>query len=230
MYRSVWSFSLQHFQTLSSLSASVNSPNLTVSQHIKPDLVRKSLSDLKLELQKFGKEEYKIISNGERKNIYINVHKWDFHNNNALFHLFTVTNFQLRFPFEPINSEDFLRCKWHIVYCTYTHIQCCKTVVNLFKNVTDLLPVNVHICGFVSAFISRLSEVYVGHHHCTRWTPSFWKQQRSNMSWDNPTVYSASKQIWFLAPGAMQRKYNWTLLLGSWMGKRNMGGLYCCFI
>lgn len=66
---------LQHFQSLSSLSASVNSPNLTVSQHIKPDLVRKSLSDLKLELQKFGKEEYKIISNGERKSIYINVHK-----------------------------------------------------------------------------------------------------------------------------------------------------------
>uniref|UniRef100_A0A8C1W5D0 Tripartite motif-containing protein 16-like n=1 Tax=Cyprinus carpio TaxID=7962 RepID=A0A8C1W5D0_CYPCA len=73
---------LKHFQSLSSLSASVNSPSLTVSQHIKSDLVRKSLSDLKLELQKFDKEEYKIISN--------------------------LTNFQLRFPFEPVNSEDFL--------------------------------------------------------------------------------------------------------------------------
>uniref|UniRef100_A0A8C2BSL7 Tripartite motif-containing protein 16-like n=1 Tax=Cyprinus carpio TaxID=7962 RepID=A0A8C2BSL7_CYPCA len=73
---------LRHFQSLSSLSASVNSPSLTVSKHIKSDLVRKSLSDLKLELQKFDKEEYKIISN--------------------------LTNFQLRFPFEPVNSEDFL--------------------------------------------------------------------------------------------------------------------------
>ncbi|XP_016404338.1 tripartite motif-containing protein 29-like [Sinocyclocheilus rhinocerous] len=47
---------LKHFQFLSSLSASVNSPIVTVSQHIKPDLVRKSLSDLKMELQKFGKD------------------------------------------------------------------------------------------------------------------------------------------------------------------------------
>ncbi|KAL1254693.1 hypothetical protein QQF64_016922, partial [Cirrhinus molitorella] len=74
---------LQHFQSLSSLSASVNSPSFSVSQHIKPELVRKFLSDLKVELQKFGKEEYKIISN--------------------------VTNFQLRFPSEPITSEDFLQ-------------------------------------------------------------------------------------------------------------------------
>ncbi|KAL0147605.1 hypothetical protein M9458_057087, partial [Cirrhinus mrigala] len=74
---------LQHFQSVSSLSASVNSPSLTVSQHIKPDLVRKSLSDLKMEFQKFGMEEYKIISN--------------------------VTNFQLRFPLKPVTSEDFLR-------------------------------------------------------------------------------------------------------------------------
>ncbi|KAL0147608.1 hypothetical protein M9458_057090, partial [Cirrhinus mrigala] len=74
---------LQHFHSVSSLSASVNSPSLTVSQHIKPDLVKKSLSDLKMEFQKFGMEEYKIISN--------------------------VTNFQLRFSLEPITSEDFLR-------------------------------------------------------------------------------------------------------------------------
>ncbi|XP_073672718.1 tripartite motif-containing protein 16-like [Garra rufa] len=74
---------LQHFRSLSLLSASVNSPSLAVSQHIKPDLVRKSLSDLNMELQKFGKEEYKIISN--------------------------VTNFQLRFPSEPKTSEDCLQ-------------------------------------------------------------------------------------------------------------------------
>ncbi|XP_051731285.1 tripartite motif-containing protein 29-like isoform X2 [Ctenopharyngodon idella] len=76
---------LQHFQSLSSLSASVNSPSLPDNQHTEHDLVRKSLSDLKVEFQKFGKEEYNIISN--------------------------VANIQLRFPFEPITSKDFLRCK-----------------------------------------------------------------------------------------------------------------------
>ncbi|XDV42078.1 hypothetical protein PO909_010822 [Leuciscus waleckii] len=73
---------LQHFQSFSSVSASVNSPSLPVNQQTKPDLVRKFLSDLKVEFQKFGKEEYKIISN--------------------------VANIQLRFPFVPMTSRHFL--------------------------------------------------------------------------------------------------------------------------
>lgn len=81
--------------------------------------------------------------------------------------MFTVANIQLRFPFEPITSKDFLRCKWLILY-----IHSCKTVVNLFKNITNLFSPDYKIMYTFLVLFLFLSFLFLYQiSRSLQWTP-----------------------------------------------------------